>query len=175
MHRRLHSVFGGTVPGEAEEDGDSPKSEESEEDRAADSGFLGRVHSYSRLMHAHTKEQLARPSISTLPSYQKTMHAFTLNQLNDHRRISLSETSSPRVGAPLANVPKLNMEFSKLVLDEVPPAPGNTPELGGKAVGRGESHVQGIDFRKLKRRSLTDPEMVRSLAADVRARDFALS
>ena len=165
MHRRLHSVFGGTVPGEVGIDEQSPRSneEDTDEGRSPSPGFLGRVHSYSRMMHAHTKSQLARPMISTLPSYQKTMHAFTLNQLKDHRRVSLSETNSPSV------VPaKLNLDLSKMVLDEVPPAPGNTPE--GQ---RDESIVHGIDFRKLKRRSISDSEAVRGMMAGMRVRDFA--
>lgn len=168
MNRRLHSVFGGTVPGELDNTSpDSPKSDCTTDENEGDDGpgFLGRVHSYSRLMHAHTKSQLARPRVATLPSYQKTMHAFTLNQLNDHRRASVSENSSPRIAPP-----KMQVELSKLTLDEVPPAPGNTPEVGSR---RGESAVQGIDFRKLKRRSLTDPEAVRGVVAGIRARDFA--
>lgn len=199
MHRRLHSVFGGTIPRE----GDSPDSaktdasEDEEQEDATSPGFLGRVHSYSRLMHAHTKSQLARPDVSTVPSYKKTMHAFTRNQLESHRRASCtqrqSETSSPQLGrgaagARLAVASKLHAELEKLVLDEVPPAPGNTPEIGGGGgaagmggdVGsephRGESHFHGIDFRKLRlqRRSITDPDMVRAaVSSGVRVRDFA--
>lgn len=212
MHRRLHSVFGGVIPGEAnpsaspnsapsDASSDHTPDDEADTPSSAAGGFLGRVHSYSRLMHAHTKSQLARPTVGTLPSYNRTMHAFTLNQLNTHRRTSStqtqSETSSPRMSvsggtgvARLAVPAKLHAELENLVTDEVPPAPESKPEggdvehevgnVGGTsaggvgAVGKGESHVHGIDFRKLKRRSITDPELVRSaVSSDVRVRDFA--
>lgn len=184
MPSRLRSLFNGVVPGEAE----SPKSESSSKnntnnstgennDAPASPGSLGRVHSYSRLMHAHTKSQLSRPTVGTLPSYQKTMHAFTLNQLNTHRRVSQtrSETSSLHVGARggLATPPKLQVELTNLMLDEVPRAPGNTPKRDGVVTSR-IGDVHGIDFRKLKRRSITDSELVRGIVSSgIDIRDFA--
>lgn len=51
-------------------------------------------------MYAHTTSQIARPDTSTLPSYNRTMHAFTLNQLNhmdntgSHNPKSLKRRSS---------------------------------------------------------------------------------
>jgi hypothetical protein len=33
-------------------------------------------------MYAHTTSQIATPGTTTLPNYTRTMHAFTLNQLN---------------------------------------------------------------------------------------------
>lgn len=174
MPRRLHSVFGGVVPGETDTDASPAQSDDtSHEDEEEASDFLGRVHSYSRLMHAHTRSQLARPATGTLPGYNKTMHAFTLNQLK------ASETQSERSSPQMAGVGSaaLQVELGRLVLDAVPPAPGNSPEIAGRVGGgeeRGESHVHGIDWRKLKRRSVTDPEMVRRAGASaVRVRDFA--
>lgn len=160
MHRRLHSVLGGTVPGEA--DSSTSANEDDHGDADPDESFLGRISSYSRLMHAHTKSQLARPDLSTLPSYPKTMHAFTLNQLNS-RHASQNGTSSPRLPMasppPAAAVMRTLMpveslsaaDTAKVMLDEeeVPPAPGNTHDLGGV---KGEAGVEGRDFRRLKRK-----------------------
>jgi len=180
IHRRLTLVFGGTIPGTDDQE-DIESADEGEEATPDDneetgSGFLGRVNSYSRLMHAHTRSQLRRPTTGTLPSYRKTMHAFTMNQLNHQRATSHSETSSPHTGAALS-MPAV--ELSKLTLDELPPGPSNTPAQGGrvmlKGVLGGENQFHGIDFRKLRRRSLTDPEVVRrkQTASDVSVRDFA--
>lgn len=98
------------------------------------------------------------------------MHAFTLNQLNDERRISRSETNSPQIAAKQVLLPaKVCNELEKLSLDELPHGPVNTPEHGVRRA----SEVQGIDFRKLKRRSVTEP-ITRDFAM-VKARDFAAS
>jgi hypothetical protein len=47
------------------------------------SSFLASAaRTYSRAMYAHTTSQIPIPGTTTLPSYTRTMHAFTLNQLN---------------------------------------------------------------------------------------------
>ena len=171
VHKRLPHLFaGGSEPAnEAEhvnEDGDD-HSEETEEEPSP--GFLGRVNSYSRLMHTHTKAQMKSPT-GTIPQYTRTMHAFTLNQLSHHHQKSKSETSSPHVGTRHALLPsKLCLELSKLSLDELPHGPSNTPE--GDHGKPDEGIIEGIDFGKLRRRSLTEPSL-RDFAV-VKARDFA--
>ena len=164
QHRRLSCQSSATdgdyaysrAPSESEADTDEPGP-----------GFLGRMNSYNRIMHAHTKSQLQSPATCTLPSYTKTMRAFTLNQLVRHRR-SNSESSSRR-GSTQAEVilpSKLRMEVEKLSMDDVPHAPSNTPE--------GQHDVQGLDFRKVKRRSVTEPILEHELNG-IKRRDFAFS
>lgn len=163
VHQRLPRLFSQKgIPGE-----DSSADESSENDEDPNS-FLGRVGSYSRLMHAHTKSQMGSPA-GTLPSYTKTMHAFTLNQMNDSRRASKSETNSPHTGMRQATLPaKVWQELAKLDLDEAPRGPSNTPDV--------EKHelVRGNDLGKLRRRSLTAPSVARDFAV-VRARDFVVA
>ena len=134
-------------------------------------GFLGRVESYRRLMHAHTKSQLTSPATGTLPAYTRTMHAFTQNQLHDHRRSSKSETSSPHIGPKQVVLPsKVRTELTKLSLDELPHGPSNTPEKGVHDV-KVEDLTSG-EFPAGRRRSLTEPSAVRDFAV-VKERELA--
>ena len=176
-HKRLPQLFSGSAPrtgssgADENKDEDDSKDEPGEDEEETGPGFLGRVNNYNRLMQAHTKHQIASPASRALPSYSKTMHAFTLNQLNSSRRSSRSETSSPHIGAKGAVVlpSKVRGKLTKLDLDELPHGPVNTPEQTPR-----EGDVQGIDFRKLKRRSITEPVVTRDFAA-VKCRDFAES
>lgn len=116
-------------------------------------------------MHAHTQSQLSSPTTGTIPSYTRTMHAHTLNQLIIHRRSSKSETSSP-VGEHHALIPqKLSHELTRLRLDEEVPAPYNTPEV---KVEVQNDTVYGSTMRK---RSVTMPIVVTT--GLLKARDFA--
>jgi hypothetical protein len=109
-----------------EESSESPRDNETGPDEA-EPGFLGRVTSYSRLMHAHTQSQLDSPSTGTLPAYSKTMHAFTMNQMHSHR--SKSDTSSPQIGSKLAIMPsKVGSRMKGLNFYELPHGPSNMPE-----------------------------------------------
>lgn len=171
VHRRLPSLFSGTVLGSSAdtEDASSDDDDGSSEDMERRENFLGRVHSYSKLMHAHTKLQLASPSTGTLPSYTRTMRAFTLNQLHGHnvQQEAKSEAPSPQLGVDgrqLFLPFKICSELSKLGLDDVPRNPSNTPEIGSK-------DTQRVDVRMQKRRSVTEP-IPRDFAASVKARDF---
>ena len=152
-----------------------------ETDAEPSPGFLGRassvtsfssLDSYNRLMHAHTKSQLDSPGMGTIPTYTKTMHAHTLHQLHQHRwGSSWSEAGNSRRGSKqLLLTAKVFGELEKLGLDDVPAPPLNTPEPGS---GRAEAVVVGLDFGKLRRRSLTTSYGVRDYAA-VEARDFAV-
>ena len=140
VHRRLPHLFGGRVPGSSSNSSDDASDDEEDlEDRREN--FLGRVHSYSKLMHAHTSYQLSSLSTGTLPSYTKTMHAFTLNQLNHHRNVAhckatQSAKNSPQLStASLRGVAgqhvmlpsKVCTGLDKLTLDDAPHAPSNTP------------------------------------------------
>lgn len=94
IHDRLPRLFSGHSPaGIKHEDESTPNKEEeplsSDEDEeclqrhSTGSSFLASAaRTYSRAMYAHTTSQIASPGTSTLPSYNRTMHAFTLNQLN---------------------------------------------------------------------------------------------
>jgi hypothetical protein len=133
-------------------------------------GFLGRVDSYNRLMHAHTKAQMDSPGTGTIPTYMKTMHAHTLNQLDEYRRASRSESNSPQLcGKQALLAAKIYNELTKLRMDEMPHAPFNTPEQSTRKV----EPVVGIDFGKLRRRSLTTPCAARDFEV-VESRDFAV-
>lgn len=116
-------------------------------------------------MHAHTKSQLESPSNGTLPSYTRTMHAFTLNQMKHHETAIKSATNSPQLGARNrhAMLPlKVCSELGKLSLDELPHNPSNTPVYGHRI----------NPVRMQKRRSVTEP-MPRDFAMSVQSRDFA--
>ena len=167
VHRRLPQLFSDHTDNADDDDGKNETREsETEDEQEAGGGFLGRVTSYNRLMHAHTRNQMSA-STGTVPSYKKAMHAFTLNQFTHHQRISKSETSSPYIGHKQAILPsKLHGELSRWSVDEMPHGPSNTPEHGHRG-----HDVQGIDFRKLKRRSITEP-IARDHTA-VSRRDFA--
>ncbi|GAB7323691.1 hypothetical protein MBLNU13_g07164t1 [Cladosporium sp. NU13] len=92
IHNRLPRLFSGHGPAAIKNEDDSAPEEEplsSDEDeeclqrQSTLSSFLASAaRTYSRAMYAHTTSQIARPGTSTLPSYNRTMHAFTLNQLN---------------------------------------------------------------------------------------------
>jgi hypothetical protein len=144
-HRHIPHLFAGHIPSsrianeELDSEGDDDVhhdqvTEGSPESGSPDNGsnFLGRVQSYSKLMHAHTKAQL---EIGTLPSYTKTMREHTLKQLDAHKQATGNTAShSPQLGLngrhmmlPL----KICTELTKLSLDEGVKGPSNTPEQKG--------------------------------------------
>lgn len=167
--RRLPQVFSGSVPGEEDDDRHNQESMDADPEEPPP-GFLGRVESYRRLIHAHTKSQLASPATGTLPAYTRTMHAFTRNQLHDHRRSSKSETSSPHIGPKHAVLPaKVRKELTKLSLDEVPHGPSNTPEKD--LHGEKSEDLTKNEF-PTRRRSLTETSAVRDFAV-VKERELA--
>lgn len=111
IHNRLPRLFTGQSPAASRYEDDSAVDEEeplsSDEDdeclqqHSTGSSFLASAaRTYSRAMYAHTTSQITRPGTSTLPSYRRTMHAFTLNQLNhmdntgSHNPASLGKCSS---------------------------------------------------------------------------------
>ena len=188
VHKRFPLLFTEQIsrpnnPNQNEEDGeerDSPHGLQAYEAHHAESsaGFLGRVNSYNRLMHAHTKYQMDMPASGTLPSYSKTMRDFTLRQLDQHRLHSRSETSSPHTEVKLAvrladrcpvNPAKMIHELGELRLEELPSTPVKSPE---STIARKQRDLLGIDFRKLKRRSITEPYVARD-STTVKYRDFA--
>ncbi|EMC92771.1 hypothetical protein BAUCODRAFT_125747 [Baudoinia panamericana UAMH 10762] len=169
VHRRLPRLFSGHIPG-SNEDGGDESSDDGSQSEAIElrDNFLGRVHSYSKLMHNHTRLQLESPTGGTLPSYTKTMHAFTLNQLNHHRVTTTTKslTASPWLGSESrqsALPSNVCLCLSKLSLGEVPRGPSNTPEHGLKS-------FEGL---MVNRRSVTEPAP-RGFAVVVQTRDFAL-
>ncbi|KAK5125764.1 hypothetical protein LTR85_012040 [Meristemomyces frigidus] len=173
VHQRLPYLFTGTVPGSVpdgdEDDGSDNGDEDTAEESERQENFLGRMQSYSKLMHAHTLFQIGSPGTRTLPGYTRTMHAFTLNQLSDHRRVSRSEVSSPQLGIggrhmllPL----KVCTELNKLSLDD-PPAPSNTPKVG-------HGNIHEMDRRSMRRNLVTQP-LPRDCVASVASRDFGIN
>ena len=90
MHNRLPRLFSGHSPASKHSDDsgtEEPLSSEDDEEclqrHSTGSSFLAAAaRTYSRAMYAHTTSQIASPDTSTLPNYNRTMHAFTLNQLN---------------------------------------------------------------------------------------------
>jgi hypothetical protein len=68
-------------------DNESPLSSDNDSERlqrhSTSSSFLvSAANTYSRAMYANTTSQIPTPGTTTLPNYTRTMHAFTLNQLN---------------------------------------------------------------------------------------------
>ena len=184
LHRRLPSFFSGLVPrsgpnsenvspdrGSSEDE--SELADETEDPDEPQANFLGRVHSYSKLMHAHTKSQLASPTTGTLPSYTRTMHAFTLNQLNHQRTVTKSATNSPQLAATGSRniiLPRrICAELGKLSPDELPHNPSNTPEQGGQLARR------SAEAQRLRKRSLTEPVPRDFAVASVARKDFAMA
>lgn len=92
-------------------------------------------HSYSKMMHMHTASQLSSPHTGTLPSYTKTMYAFTLNQLIHHQKSAphSAELSPALYGAKERHVmlpTRIESKLSKLRSVDKGEArgPPNTPE-----------------------------------------------
>ena len=172
VHQKLPSLLGCSRLAGSETDSDDGMSDVSTADEIErEENFLGRVQSYSKLMHAHTKSQLDSPATGTLPSYTKTMHAFTLNQLNHHGDLPKSKRSISQlgVGDRIVHLPlEACTQLSKLSLEEVPAAPVNTPE----PMAAGETHC--LDFRETKRRSMTEP-IPRDFAMASKSRDFGVN
>jgi hypothetical protein len=96
-HQRLPRLFSGYSPAATKSsnnsepddhsDNESPLSSDSDSERlqrhSTGSSFLASAaRTYSRAMYAHTTSQISTPGTTTLPNYTRTMHAFTLNQLN---------------------------------------------------------------------------------------------
>lgn len=142
---RMHQIFSGLI---------RDSCDEPEEDEQQSGGSLfGRVHSYSRLMHAHTKVQIESNKRNDIAMAAK---------LNNSRAVSRtrSETSSPHIGAKQAILPSpVCAELQQLTIDEAPVPPCPPPENGHRqeppiAVKRG-----------MKQRSTTQPI----------PRDFAVS
>lgn len=139
-----------------------PRSEPADHNEESSADFLGRVNSYSRIMRAYAQNQLQCPLTGTVPSYRRTMHDFTLKQLNHYQRSSKSASSSPVVHAKRIALPcRLAGELADLAPVEIPRAPMNTPDgkqsYSSTNPRRTLGDVQGIDFRKLKR-SVTEPQ-----------------
>ncbi|KAK1066237.1 hypothetical protein LTR12_001725 [Friedmanniomyces endolithicus] len=162
---RLFSSSGPSVPSRAKADDDESSSSDSDETEGEEN-FLGRVQSYSKLMHTHTEAQLRRPSTSTLPSYARTMHAHTMNQLShQHKLATQSAATTPQLGTGRGAVVlprQVCTELSRMTLDEVP-NPSNTPDLSQR----------GADAPWVRRRSVTEP-IPREFAASVAREDFAV-
>ncbi|TKA81373.1 hypothetical protein B0A55_02074 [Friedmanniomyces simplex] len=169
VHNRLPRLFSGHVPGvrSRADAGDDDGSSSDNDEPGDGENFLGRVQSYSKLMHAHSEAQLRRPSISTLPSYARTMHAHTMNQLSHHHKLATqSATNSPQlgIGGRTMMLPRqVCTELSRLSMEEVP-NPSNTPEV---------SH-QGADARWVRKRSVTEP-VSGVFAGSVTRKDFAVT
>jgi len=199
VHRRLPQLFSETPSRRAaadheqhgsevdeESDGDADESHKrSKEEQdiisrraSVPDNFLGRVSSYNRLMHAHTKSQLNAPRNGTLPSYRRTMHAFTLNQLNHHRTLGVGITQSAPSTAVTSPVQapavpsKICTRLNRLNFDEIPHAPSNTPEQS--TVRQPEDEDVDMDLPRgiLNRRSVTEP-LPREHVTAVKVRDFA--
>ncbi|KAK0917937.1 hypothetical protein LTR91_012407 [Friedmanniomyces endolithicus] len=162
---RLFSSSGPSVPSRAKADDDESSSSESDEPEGGEN-FLGRVQSYSKLMHMHTEAQLRKPSTSTLPSYARTMHAHTMNQLSHHHKLATqSAATTPQLatGRGAVMLPgQVCTELHKLSLNEVPPNPSNTPDLSQR----------DADMPWMKRRSVTGP-IPWEFAMSVARKDFA--
>ncbi|KAK0925378.1 hypothetical protein LTR29_012202 [Friedmanniomyces endolithicus] len=162
---RLFSSSGPSVPSRAKADDDECSTSDSDETEG-EKNFLGRVQSYSKLMHTHTEAQLRRPSTSTLPSYARTMHEHTMNQMNQHHKLATqSAATTAQLGTGRGAVMLLRQvctELSRMTLDEVP-NPSNTPDLSQR----------GADAPWVKRRSVTEP-IPREFAVSVARKDFAV-
>jgi hypothetical protein len=115
VHNRLPRLFSGHSPASKHDDDSAPEKALSSEDdeeclqrHSTGSPFLASAaRTYSRAMYAHTTSQIASPGTSALPNYNRTMHAFTLNQLNhmdntgSHNPASLKQRNEQRKSQPI--------------------------------------------------------------------------
>ncbi|KAH9844806.1 hypothetical protein Tdes44962_MAKER01353 [Teratosphaeria destructans] len=156
-------------------------SAESSTDRRSSSGsqenFLGRVQSYQKLIHAHTKSQMRSPTSGTLPSYTRTMYVHTLNQLNVHKNAAISAMASADdglargvAGRHMMLPHKICAALDQLGRDEVPAGPSNSPEQTSEGIARLKASLQ-----HRRQRSLTEP-VPRDFATTgtVQTRDFGM-
>lgn len=154
LHHRLPRIFSVHVPSRAVND-------PSPHETALDEESLDRQQ--KPLMHNnHTFPPLSpssrRAKHLSLPTYAHTMHAFTLNQLNDmantgsHRRaasspaVHIHQETQQRASTITSNhqpktlpipIPTTSASQMKhLTLDEAPYGPTNTPEFGSLALPR---------------------------------------
>lgn len=135
------------------------------------SSVLARVHSCSHLMHEHTRWQRASLPMSTVPDYQKTMHAWTLSQLNSRCSASKvrSETSSPHLSAQQAMLPSMVCaDITQLTIDKAPVPPCNSPSPEHDQ----RRHATTMWIRR-RPRSLTQP-VPRAFAHSARERELVM-
>lgn len=119
--------------------------------------LIGRVQSYSRIMHSYTMLQMqSSPNWFTLPGYQKAMYEFTQSQMKRQRNASKarSETSSPHMMAQQAVTPSpVGAGLPQMSLDEPPPPPCPSPSP--------ENHRTSLPkssrLKGLRQRSTTKP------------------
>lgn len=122
IYDRLPRLFSGHSPAankysdDAAQEEEEPLSSDEDEERlnrhSTGSSFLASAaRTYSRAMYAHTTSQISSPGTSTLPNYNRTMHAFTLNQLNhmhntgSHNPASLKQRSEQQQTLPAKVTP----------------------------------------------------------------------
>ncbi|CAK3822326.1 Hypothetical predicted protein [Lecanosticta acicola] len=158
--RQLRQIVSNLVPEATLTQASGEDEEEEEEEEEANKGAVVRVHSYSRMMHAHTRQQIdhmSSPKPHSLPNYQKSMHALTLDQIKlphnsivAHRRVSSGETGSLHIKAQQSILPSpVCVDLNQLTIDEAPVPPCNSPSPGERIL---------IDERKgMRGRSTTQP------------------
>ncbi|KAF2167977.1 hypothetical protein M409DRAFT_53914 [Zasmidium cellare ATCC 36951] len=124
--------------------------------------LVGRVQSYSRIMHSYTMLQMQSSPGTTLPGYQKAMYEFTQRQMKGQRSPykARSETSSPHIAAQQAVLPcHVGAGLAQLSLDDAPPPPCSTPEQS----------LPSRRQRGVKPRSTTEP-IPRDFAVGIKGR-----
>lgn len=122
---RLRQIFSDVEPGIILDDNVQGEQNPDSEQRAA--MWAERVDSYSKLMFQHTRWQMYGKS---LQGYQKTLHAYTQNQLDTCMRTAISkrEISSPHLGARHPVLPSpVCAQLGQLTIDEAPIPPANSP------------------------------------------------
>lgn len=180
LHTHLSHLFSPADPSPEEDEQIPPPETGAPTANCRHSNFLRRAHDYAHTMHTHTRLQLGAPATDTLPSYTKTMHAFTLNQLDhtfddDRRGRTTTATRSAMQGphflgaatakpretvamareSRAATLPhKVCADLSNLSLDETLTKPADSSGRHGEVPAE---VVLGIDMSKLRKPSLTDP------------------
>lgn len=192
IHNRLPRLFSGHSPAARKHEDASVPEEEEEEPLSSDSdeeclqrhstgsSFLASAaRTYSRAMYAHTTSQIASPDTGTLPGYNRTMHAFTLNQLNhmdntgSHNPDSLKKqqqkpaqgpNSTHKAHIPVTSPLALKLPpaqngsqdatrslaaLSQMSLDEEPCGPSNTPEPAGVALASAPTSMPSLSSAEL--------------------------
>lgn len=171
IHDRLPRLFSGHSPaankfsddsaaiessssGDDNDDDDHRDSNNPQRHSTGSSFLASAARTYSRAMYAHTTSQISSPGTGTLPSYNRIMHDFTLNQLNhmdntgSHNPANLKKRDEQQKQdqeqpqktlpipippaptsshIPLTSTSNLKLPPSSTLKEEEPCGPSNTP------------------------------------------------
>lgn len=146
VHQRLSLAFNGTIPAsrDTSKTGQAVPSVDEHLDSDSDDETSDVIGLFRHICHpprsSSSKPSITKPaptSSAALPSYQRIMHAFTLNQMSCGQNAAVS-TASPSeekpTAEPSATALRLRLASGRLGWHEGPLTPVNTPARISRAV-----------------------------------------